>query len=95
LLFSAVSGWQIAIKASLVKLDNVPEDLKGFIGEQISEYAFKILPIHLDHVLCVYALPQHHRDPFDRLLIAQALAEDIPLLSRNSEFAPYSANVVW
>jgi len=95
LLFSAVSGWEIAIKAALGKLDNVPEDLNGFIGEQISENTFTVLPIHLEHVLGVHALPQHHRDPFDRLLIVQALAEDIPLLSRDPQFAPYSVNVVW
>lgn len=95
LLFSAVSGWEIAIKAALGRLDNVPEDLKAFIYEQISENAFKVLPIHLQHVLGVYSLPQHHRDPFDRLLVVQALAENLPLLSRDSKFAPYSVNVIW
>lgn len=95
LLFSAVSGWEIAIKAALGRLGNVPGDLKGFIDEQISENAFKVLPIHLEHVLGVYSLPQHHQDPFDRLLIAQALAEDIPMLSRDPQFVSYSVNVVW
>lgn len=95
LLFSAASGWEIAIKASLGKLDNVPEDLVGFVSEQISENAFEVLPVHLDHVLGVHALPQHHKDPFDRLLIAQAVAEGVPLLSGDTEFASYFIEVIW
>jgi PIN domain nuclease of toxin-antitoxin system len=79
----------------LDKLDNVPEDLKGFIGEQIWENAFTVLPILLDPVLDVHTLPRHHRDPFDRLLLVQALAEDIPLLGRGPQFAPYSVHVIW
>jgi PIN domain nuclease of toxin-antitoxin system len=91
----AVDGWEIAIKAALGTLDNVPEDLKGFIGEQLWENAFTVLPIRPDPVLDVHTLPLHHRDPFDRLLLVQALAEDIPLLSRGPQFAPYSVNVIW
>jgi PIN domain nuclease of toxin-antitoxin system len=58
----ALSGWEIAIRAALGKLDNVPEDLKAFIGEQIWENAFTVLPIRLDPVLDVHTLPRHHRE---------------------------------
>lgn len=95
LLFSAVSGWEIAIKATLGKLDYVPKDLRGFINKQVADNAYKVLPINLDHVLGVHSLPLYHRDPFDRLLIAQALAEGLPLLSIDSEFGPYPVNVIW
>lgn len=95
LLFSAVSGWEIAIKAALGKLDNVPKDLRGFINKQVADNAYKVLSTNLDHVLGVHSLPLHHRDSFDRLLIAQALAEGLPLLSIDSEFAPYPVNVIW
>lgn len=94
-LFSAVSGWEIAIKASLGKLDNIPADLESFVIEEISGNAFEVLPIRLDHSLRVHTLPWHHKDPFDRLLIAQAVVEEVPLLSRDPEFEPYLVEVIW
>ncbi|CAA9449234.1 MAG: hypothetical protein AVDCRST_MAG58-813 [uncultured Rubrobacteraceae bacterium] len=53
-----------------------------------------MLSVSLDHAMGVYELP-HHRNPFDRLLIAQALAEGMPLLSQDSEFSSYSVDVIW
>lgn len=99
LLFSVASAWEIAIKVSLGKLEipevEVPEDLEQFVTNQVSENAFEVLPVSLKHALGVYSLPQHHKDPFDRLLIAQALAEGIPLLSRDPAFSSYPIKVVW
>lgn len=97
--FSVASGWELAIKASLGRLEvpglEVPEDFGQFIAQQASENDFEVLSITLDHAMGVYQLPHHHRDPFARLLIAQALTEDIPLLSKDSEFSSYAVEVIW
>lgn len=94
LFFSAASGWEIAIKARLGKLQ-VPEDLGRFLTEQLSRNAIRVLPVHLSHTLHVYTLPNHHRDPFDRLLVSQALLENLPVLSADPQLARYAVEVVW
>lgn len=94
LFFSAASGWEIAIKAGLGRLE-VPEDLGRFMSEQLSRNAFEVLPVHLSHALRVHALPDHHRDPFDRLLVAQSLLEELPILSADPRIAFYPVEVVW
>ena len=94
LLFSAASGWEIAIKAGLGKLE-VPEDIEEFIDEQLSKNAFRALPIRLSHALRVNSLPDHHRDPFDRLLVAQSVLEGLPILSADPQVALYPVEVVW
>ena len=94
LFFSAASGWEIAIKARLGKL-RVPEDLRRFLTEQLSRNAIQVLPIHLSHALHVYTLPDHHRDPFDRLLISQSLLENLPVLSADPQLAQYAIEVIW
>lgn len=88
------SGWEIAIKARLGKLQ-VPEGLGRFLTEQLSRNAIQVLPIHLSHTLHVYTLPNHHRDPFDRLLVSQALLENLPMLSADPQLARYMVEVVW
>lgn len=99
IIFSVASGWELAIKASLGRLEvpelKIPKDFGQFIVEQAAENDFEVLSVSLDHAMGVYELPHHHRDPFDRLLIAQALAEGIPLLSKDSEFSSYSVDVIW
>ncbi|OGW66655.1 MAG: twitching motility protein PilT [Nitrospirae bacterium RIFCSPLOWO2_02_FULL_62_14] len=92
--FSAVSSWEIVIKAALGRV-TLPRDSEHFIAEQISINAFQVLPIHLKHTLKVASLPSLHRDPFDRLLIAQALSEDFTILSGDSQVAAYPVPVVW
>lgn len=94
LFFSAVSGWEIAIKARLGRLE-VPENLERFVAEQLSQNAIQALPIYLSHALHTYTLPDHHRDPFDRLLISQALLEKLPVLSADPQIARYPVEVVW
>jgi len=94
LFFSAASGWEIAIKAKLGKL-KVSDDLERFIPEQVALNAIENLPILLSHVLHVYALPDYHRDPFDRLLISQAQLEGLPILTADSQISQYPVEVVW
>ena len=94
LVFSAASGWEIAIKARLGRLQ-VPGDLNTYLLRQLTENYTSVLPVHLSHALRVYALPDHHRDPFDRLLVAQAIVEEIPLLSADPRIARYPVEVVW
>jgi PIN domain nuclease of toxin-antitoxin system len=94
LVFSAASGWEIAIKARLGRL-HVPGDLNTYLVRQLTENYTSVLPVHLSHALRVHALPDHHRDPFDRLLVAQAIVEEIPLLSADPRIARYPVEVVW
>ena len=94
LLFSAASGWEIAIKAGLGRLD-VPDPLDRFVSEQLFRNHIGVLPVQLSHALHVHTLPQLHRDPFDRILIAQAQVESLPILSSDKWFAGYDVEVLW
>ncbi len=91
---SAATGWEIAIKAQLGKIE-LPHEPVAYIAEQLTLNAFVELPVRLKHALQVYALPAFHRDPFDRLLIAQSQLEDLPLLSADPQIARYTVKVVW
>ncbi len=71
LFFSAAGGWEIAIKAQLGRL-RLPSDPERFIPEEMQRNAIESLPIQMRHALHVHTLPRHHRDPFDRLLVAQS-----------------------
>ncbi len=99
IILSVVSGWEIAIKASLGKLEvpglELPEDLERFVSEQAAENDFDILTVRLDHAMRVHQLPYYHKDLFDRLLIAQALLEGVPVLSKDSEFSSYPVDIIW
>lgn len=89
-LLSATVVWEVAIKRGLGEL-TAPEDLVPTLlagGAQP-------LPVTLEHASAVQFLPQHHQDPFDRMLIAQALAEDASLVSRDEAFRPYGVSMVW
>ncbi len=94
LFFSAASGWEISIKAGLGRLE-VPEDLQRFISYQLSRNAIQVLPIYLSHALHTGSLPVHHRDPFDRILVSQAILEQIPLLSADPQLSHSPVEVVW
>ncbi len=93
-IFSVVSGWEIAIKAGVGKLE-IPDSPEKFLSEQLSRNDVEILPIYLRHALRVYDLPDHHKDPFDRLLVAQALAEDLALVTADPFIAGYPVETVW
>lgn len=87
---SAVSAWEMVIKKALGKLD-APENL----GEVLRECHFTPLPITVAHALAVQALPILHRDPFDRMLVAQALAEGMTIVTRDPQVLRYNvANIV-
>lgn len=93
-LVSVVSIWEIAIKYSLGRLD-LKMPLEDFVGQHLTPSKVAILPIAVPHILKVAALPHHHRDPFDRLLIAQAMTENVPLVSADSAFDQYGQARLW
>jgi PIN domain nuclease of toxin-antitoxin system len=88
LLVSVASLWEMAIKVSLGKLA-LPDDYETFLREQLVKNDIELLPITLSHTAMVRKLPFYHRDPFDRLLIAQAMIEGIPLVSQDTAFDAY------
>lgn len=87
---SVASLWEIAIKKALGKLD-APDDLP----EQIQLLGFEVLPVTPEHAWSVRALPHHHGDPFDRLVIAQAQLERLPIVTADPAFGDYDVTVVW
>jgi PIN domain nuclease of toxin-antitoxin system len=89
-LVSTASVWEIAIKRSLGKLA-APDDLPTAISSE----GFEWLPVSARHAWEVRSLPLHHRDPFDRLLIAQALVEAVPVVTGDAHFAPYGVDTRW
>jgi len=91
---SAASGWEIAIKAKLGRL-RLPDEPERFILKQLELNVIEVLPVQMSHALHVYALPYHHRDPFDRLLIAQARLEKVPILTADPQISRYEVEVIW
>lgn len=91
---SLASGWEIAIKTSLGKL-RIEGRLDRFLPEQIAENGFEALPIEIKHVARVARLPFLHHDPFDRLLIAQALEDDLAVVTADRTFARYGVERIW
>jgi PIN domain nuclease of toxin-antitoxin system len=94
LVFSLVSLWEIAIKIKTGKLHTIGSSV-AYIRDEMDAYGMQLLPIRYDHVLQLESLPHHHGDPFDRLLIAQALTESLPILSGDRIFASYGIKLVW
>lgn len=94
LLFSVVSAWEIQIKVQLGKL-SLNEPLSEMIENQQQTNNLEILPITLNHVLALNSLPLHHKDPFDRLLIAQTISEEAVIVSRDGVFENYPVTVEW
>lgn len=94
LYLSAASGWEIAIKSRLGKL-RLPDDVQGYVSEQIISNAIQVLPIEMSHALQVYTLPDHHRDPFDRMLVAQSQIEQLPILTIDPLIAQYPVTTIW
>lgn len=90
---SVVSLWEIVIKAQLAKL-SLRLPLTQIVGQQQAN-GLQVLPVTLPHVLAVEGLPPIHKDPFDRLLVAQAVAEGAELVSSDPVFAQYSVRVLW
>jgi PIN domain nuclease of toxin-antitoxin system len=89
-LVSTASVWEIAIKRSLGKLA-APDELP----DSISDGGFAWLPISAQHAWQVRDLPMHHRDPFDRVLVAQALIERLPIVTSDPRFGEYGVEIRW
>lgn len=94
LFLSVASVWELAIKTGNKKL-SLRDPLDVFIVKWTATYQLDLLPIQASHALAVVGLPGHHKDPFDRILIAQALVEGMTLVSGDSKFAPYKAPIIW
>lgn len=92
--FSAASAWEIAIKAQLGRI-TFEDDPVEFIPRQVVANGFRNLPIQSDHALHVLKLPLLHRDPFDRMLAAQALVEKMVLLTADQTMPAYGVQVIW
>jgi len=94
LVFSLVSLWEIAIKIKLGKLNAIGSSV-AYIRDEMNAYGMELLPIRYEHILQLEMLPLHHGDPFDRLLIAQAMAENLPILTGDKKFKLYDVKVLW
>ncbi len=94
LLLSIASLWEIAIKVSIGKL-TIPNTYDQFIPQQVQLNDMEVLPISLAHLAVVTTLPFHHRDPFDRLLIAQAMVEKMSIISADEIFDSYGISRIW
>jgi len=94
LVFSLVSLWEIAIKIKTGKLNTIGSSV-AYIRDEMNTYSMELLPIRYEHILHLEALPHHHSDPFDRLLIAQALSEGLPILTADRAFRQYGVKTIW
>lgn len=94
LFFSAASSWEIAIKYALGRLA-LPLPPHEYVPSRLESSGMTPLPVQHSHALRVAALPAHHRDPFDRLLIAQAQVERLVILTADRQFMPYDVRVQW
>lgn len=92
-LLSAASSWEIAIKWALGKLE-LPEPPEDYVPDRIRSSGVTPLPIEHSHALGVARLEAHHRDPFDRLLVAQASAESLPILTADPVLGRYRVDVI-
>jgi PIN domain nuclease of toxin-antitoxin system len=91
---SAVTSWEVAIKAASGKL-RLPEPPNLYVPHRMAAQGLRPLVVSHAHALAVFALPAHHRDPFDRLLIAQAKLEDMTLISADRIFDRYPVSLLW
>jgi PIN domain nuclease of toxin-antitoxin system len=94
LYLSVVSAWEIVLKVGTGKL-KLPSALAVYIPARLAHYRFEMLRLGLDHVLAAETLPTHHRDPFDRMLVAQAEVERLPILTHDPQIRKYSVETVW
>ena len=93
-LVSMATPWEVAIKVSRKKLD-IGGPFRGFFDQHMIRTYFEWLPIATKHLDYLADLPFHHNDPFDRLLVVQALSENLPLVSADSQFDASGVNRLW
>jgi PIN domain nuclease of toxin-antitoxin system len=94
LVLSVASAWEIAIKAQAGKL-RIPEDAATYVPTRAAYYGMEVLPIHLAHALALQFLPLHHRDPFDRMLVAQGQTEKLSILTSDPAIRRYAVSTIW
>jgi PIN domain nuclease of toxin-antitoxin system len=94
LWLSVASIWEIMIKVQSSRLP-LPSPTGPYVVRKLAENRIDVLPISLDHVLRIEGLPLHHRDPFDRILIAQSLEENLPLITADPVFDRYPIQLIW
>ena len=94
LSLSIASIWEILIKVQSGKL-NFPQPAGPYVLSRLAENRIKALSISIDHLLTFERLPMHHRDPFDRMLIAQSMEEDRPIITADPMFKQYPIQVIW
>jgi PIN domain nuclease of toxin-antitoxin system len=94
LWLSVASLWEILIKVRAGKLP-LPRPSGPYLLRKLADSRIEVLPIKLDHVLRLESLEVHHRDPFDRILIAQSLEEKLPLVSADPVFERYPVELIW
>jgi PIN domain nuclease of toxin-antitoxin system len=92
--FSVAGIWEIVTKVQVGKL-SLPRPAGAFVKSELSSNGVQVLGITLDHVLRLESLDLHHRDPFDRILIAQSLEEKLPIVTSDPLFALYPVEVIW
>ncbi len=91
---SAVTSWEVAVKSAAGKLQ-LPEPPGTYVPRRMADQGLRPLPISYQHALGVFGLPDHHRDPFDRLLIAQANLEDMVLVTADRMIEKYPVRLLW
>jgi len=91
---SVAGVWEIIAKVQAGKL-TLPPPVGDYLSKKLKANGVMILPITFDHVKRLERLPMHHRDPFDRILIAQAFEENLPVVTADSLFTQYSVEVIW
>jgi len=91
---SVVTVWELQIKIALNKF-TVKGGLESAVKQEQQNNGFEILPVQLSHALYLENLPPHHKDPFDRLLLSQAIVENMTLVSADADFAKYQVNLLW
>jgi PIN domain nuclease of toxin-antitoxin system len=94
LFLSAASSWEIAIKCALGKL-SLPESPEKYVPARMAAFNIMGLPVNHSHALRVFTLAPHHRDPFDRILIAQAQIEAMAILTADRAFGDYDVKIIW
>lgn len=94
LFVSVVTPWEMQLKIGVGKL-SLGRSVQSVVETQITRSAMALLPITLDHIDALSRLPDHHRDPFDRLLVAQAIHEGLTLISSDQAMAKYAVPVLW
>jgi len=92
---SVVSAWEIAIKFARGRIPELTASPESYVPARVSDYSMEILPMLMPHAFRVAHLPHVHRDPFDRMLIAQAQVEGLPVVTSDTNIARYDVQVIW